>query len=100
MIHTYCAQLSCCECSISDLNKRDYSFDKVQQHDYQMYCAINDIDHTKTKAASSQTNGICERFHKAILQEFYQVAFRKKIYTELETLHKDLDEWLIYYNNE
>jgi transposase InsO family protein len=73
---------------------------KVEQHDYQLYLAINDIDHTKTKAASPQTNGICERFHKTILQEFYQVTFRKKIYTELETLQKDLDEWLIYYNNE
>ncbi len=50
---------------------------KVEQHDYQLYLAINDIDHTKTKAMSPQTNGICERFHRTILQEFYQVAFRK-----------------------
>ena len=51
---------------------------KVEQHDYQLYLAINDIDHTKTKAMSPQTNGICERFHKTILNEFYQVTFRKK----------------------
>lgn len=50
---------------------------KVEQHDYQPYLAINDIDHTKTKAMSPQTNGICERFHKTILNEFYQVTFRK-----------------------
>jgi len=73
---------------------------KVEQHDYQLYLAINDIDHTKTKAMSPQTNGICERFHKTILQEFYQVTFRKKLYGDLETLQKDLDEWLVYYNNE
>lgn len=73
---------------------------KVEQHDYQLYLAINDIDHTKTKAMSPQTNGICERFHKTILQEFYQVTFRKKLYGDLEELQKDLDEWLIYYNNE
>ncbi len=53
---------------------------KVEQHDYQLYLAINNIDHTKTKARSPQTNGICERFHRTILQEFYQVAFRKKLY--------------------
>ncbi|HBD9476788.1 TPA: IS481 family transposase, partial [Legionella pneumophila] len=53
---------------------------KVEQHDYQLYLAINNIDHTKTKAQSPQTNGICERFHKTILQEFYQVTFRKKLY--------------------
>ncbi|MFC0350083.1 IS481 family transposase [Undibacterium danionis] len=73
---------------------------KVEQHDYQLYLAINDIDHSKTKAMSPQTNGICERFHRTILQEFYQVTFRKKIYTALDELQKDLDAWLIYYNNE
>lgn len=50
---------------------------KVEQHDYQLYLAINNINHTKTKAMSPQTNGICERFHKTILNEFYQVTFAK-----------------------
>ena len=72
---------------------------RIEQHDYQLYLAVNDIDHTKTKAMSPQTNGICERFHKTILNEFYQVAFRKKIYDSLNELQKDLDEWLDYYNN-
>lgn len=73
---------------------------KPERHDYQLYLAINDIEHTKTKAYSPQTNGICERFHKTILQEFYQVTFRKKIYASLEELQKDLDSWINYYNNE
>jgi transposase InsO family protein len=73
---------------------------KADRHDYQLYLALNDIDHTRTRVKSPQTNGICERFHKTILQEFYQVTFRKKIYTDMESLQKDLDEWLIYYNNE
>ena len=73
---------------------------KAETHDYQLYLAINDIDHTKTKARSPQTNGICERFHKTILQEFFQVTFRKKIYQDIETLQADLDEWMQYYNNE
>jgi transposase InsO family protein len=73
---------------------------KAETHDYQLYLAINDIDHSKTKAKSPQTNGICERFHKTILQEFYQVTFRKKIYQEIETLQVDLDEWLDKYNYE
>ena len=70
---------------------------KQETHDYQLYLAVNDIDHTKTKARSPQTNGICERFHKTVLQEFYQVTFRKKIYKDIETLQTDLDEWLEYY---
>ena len=73
---------------------------KAETHDYQLYLAINDIDHSKTKARSPQTNGICERFHKTILQDFYQVTFRRKIYRDLETLQTDLDEWLFKYNYE
>ena len=73
---------------------------KVEHHDYELYLALNDIDHTKTKAASPQTNGICERFHKTILQEFYQITFRKKLYSSLEELQLDLDDWLKFYNTE
>jgi len=73
---------------------------KVEHHDYELYLALNDIDHTKTKAASPQTNGICERFHKTILQKFYQITFRKKLYSSLEELQLDLDGWLKFYNTE
>jgi hypothetical protein len=73
---------------------------RVEQHEFQLYLAVNDIDHTRTKAQSPQTNGICERFHKTILNEFYQVAFRKKIYSTLEELQSDLDVWIDSYNHE
>ena len=71
-----------------------------EHHEYQLYLAVEDIDHTKTKARSPQTNGICERFHKTVLQEFYQVAFRKKIYKTLEALQADLDLWIKDYNEQ
>jgi transposase InsO family protein len=67
-------------------------------HEYELYLAVEDIDHTRTKARSPQTNGICERFHKSMLNEFYRVAFRKKIYTSLDELQADLDAWLTEYN--
>lgn len=67
---------------------------RPEQHDYQLYLALNDIEHTKTKANHPQTNGICERFHRTILNEFYQVAFRRKIYASLDELQIDLDAWL------
>jgi len=72
---------------------------KPDAHDYQLFLALNDIDHTKTKARHPQTNGICERFHKTIKDEFYSIAFRKKIYLTVEELQQDLDEWLDRYNN-
>ena len=59
---------------------------RVEQHDYQLYLAVNDGDHARTEAQSSQTNGICERFHKTSLNEFYQGVFRKKIYATMEEL--------------
>lgn len=71
---------------------------KLENHEYQLYLSIEDIDHTKTKARSPQTNGICERFHKTVLNEFYQITFRKKIYSSLEDLQRDLDLWLEQYN--
>ena len=73
---------------------------RADRHDYELYLAVNDIDHTKTKARTPQTNGICERFHKTVLQEFYQVMFRKKLYADLETLQSDLDAWIFGYNTE
>lgn len=73
---------------------------KADTHDYQLYLALSDIDHTKTKVKHPQTNGICERFHRTILDEFYRITFRKKVYESIEELQKDLDVWLFEYNNE
>ena len=73
---------------------------KAEHHDYQLFLAIKDIDHSRTKARHPQTNGIVERFHKTILNEFYSVAFRKKIYRTLEELQEDLDGYLKEYNFE
>lgn len=72
---------------------------RPDRHDYQLFLAVNDIEHTKTKAYSPQTNGICERFHRTVKEEFYEIAFRKKVYSELEALQADLDAWVDDYNN-
>lgn len=72
---------------------------KVEQHDYQLYLAVNDIDHTRTKAQSPQTNASASA-STTILNEFYQVAFRKKIYTTIESMQEDLDAWIDSYNHE
>ena len=73
---------------------------KAEEHDYELFLAVNDIEHTKSKARHPQTNGICERFHKTVLQEFYQIAFRRKIYQSVDELQADLDIWLAHYNSE
>ena len=69
-----------------------------ERHEYELYLAVENIDHSRTKAKSPQTNGICERFHKTVLDEFYRVAFRKRIYQTIGELQADLDTWMEEYN--
>jgi transposase InsO family protein len=71
-----------------------------EHHEYQLYLAVENIDHSKTKAKSPQSNGICERFQKTMLNEFYQVTFRKKLYRTIEELQRDADTWIAEYNQE
>jgi len=73
---------------------------RKDEHAFQLMLALEDIDHTRTKAKSPQTNGICERFHRTVQEEFYAIVFRKKIYHSLEQLQKDLDGWIDWYNKE
>ena len=68
------------------------------RHEYELYLAVENIDHTRTKTKSPQTNGIVERFHKTLLDEFYRIAFRKKIYDSIGELQADLDLWIDEYN--
>ena len=82
------------------LTDRGTEYCGTEVHPYELYLAIENIDHTRTKARSPQTNGICERFHKTILNEFYRVAFRKKLYSSIEELQTDLDAWLKEYNEQ
>ncbi len=69
-----------------------------ERHEYELYLAVENIDHSRTKTRSPQTNGIVERFHKTVLNEFYRVAFRKKVYASVEELQHDLDGWIREYN--
>lgn len=71
-----------------------------ENHEYQLYLAVENIDHSRTRVKSPQSNGICERFQKTVLNEFYQVAFRKKIYSSIEELQADVDVWLKEYNEQ
>jgi transposase InsO family protein len=73
---------------------------RLDKHPYQLYLQLHEIEHTRTKARSPQTNGICERFHKTALDEFYKPVFRKKIFDSTDDLQVELDRWLELYNKE
>ena len=71
-----------------------------EHHEFKVYLDLEAIEHTKTKARSPQTNGICERFHQTIQNEFYASAFRRKLDNSLDKLQVDVDEWVRSYNEE
>jgi transposase InsO family protein len=73
---------------------------RPEHHEYELYLQIEGIEHSKTQIRRPQSNGICERLHRTMQEEFYAVAFRKKLYTNLADLQNDLDEWMRFYNNE
>lgn len=73
---------------------------KPEYHEYQLYLTVEGIEHSRIKTRSPQSNGICERFNRTIQNEFYAVAFRKKLYQSIDQMQPDLDEWMQRYNNE
>ena len=73
---------------------------KIENHPYHLYLDLEDIEHTRTKVKHPQTNGICERFHRTIQDEFYAIVFRKKVFSSIEEIQLELDEWILWYNKE
>jgi transposase InsO family protein len=71
-----------------------------ERHPYELYLALNDIAHRRTKVKSPKTNGFVERFQRTVQDEFFSVTFRKKLYTSVDELQQDLDVWLVHYNTE
>jgi len=71
-----------------------------ESHEYALYLDLENIEHTRTKTRSPQTNGICERFHQTIQNELYASAFRRKLYHSLDELQADVDTWMESYNAE
>ena len=66
----------------------------------QLYLALNDIEHRKTRVGSPRTNGFVERFNGTVLEEFFRPTMRSQLYQNVEALQADLDAWLHHYNHE
>ena len=69
-------------------------------HPYEIYLALNEIEHRHTKVRRPQTNGFVERFNRTVLDEFFRPVFRTKFYESVDVLQNDLDIWLVHYNTE
>ena len=72
----------------------------TERHPYELYLALNDIAHRKTKVGSPRTNGFVERFNGTVLEEFFRPTMRRRLYQSVDALQADLDAWLHHYNHE
>ncbi len=72
----------------------------TETHPYELYLALNEIEHRRTQVRRPQTNGFVERFNRTVLEEFFREVFREHFYESVEALQQDLDRWLVYYNTE
>jgi transposase InsO family protein len=69
-------------------------------HPYELYCAVQQLEHRTTRPYSPETNGFCERFNRTLKEEFFAVAYRKKFYVSVQELQADLDEFVRFYNEQ
>jgi transposase InsO family protein len=78
-------------------NGREYC-GRPLHHPFELYCTVQQVVHRTTKVGSPETNGMVERFHRTLKDEFFSLAYRRKIYTSVEELQADLDEFMRHYN--
>lgn len=79
---------------------RGREFCGVDTHPYELYLALNDIEHRCVKRRRTRTNGFVERFRGIVLSEFFGDALSRKFYRSLDDLQDDFDQWLKEYNTE
>lgn len=73
---------------------------KPENHPYQLFLHLSDIEHTRTKVRHLQTKGCTEKLNQTIQDEFYAVAFRKTLYTSMEQMQADLNAFMDKYNRD
>ena len=73
---------------------------RPEHHEYELYMQLENIDHSLIRVRHPQSNGMCERLHRTMQEEFYAIAFRKTLYASLDQLQADLDGWVQHYNQE
>ena len=79
-------------------NGKEFTHHASKDHSFERLLDELNINHRLTKVRHPWTNGACERLNRTILNEFYQVAFRKQIYETVEQLNDDLQNYLNIYN--
>ncbi|MEO6055211.1 MAG: integrase core domain-containing protein [Gemmatimonadales bacterium] len=65
---------------------------------YEAQGVVQQVEHRTTRVASPESNGMVERFNRTLTEEFFSVAYRKRLHESVEALQADLDGFLSFYN--
>ena len=84
----------------SVLTDNGREFCGTERHPYELYLALNDIEHRKTKVRTPRTNGFVERFNGTVLEEFFRPVMHATLFASVGALQTELDAWLQHYNHE
>jgi transposase InsO family protein len=96
VIPTFEAHDAKIEVVLSD-NGREFC-GRPDQHPYELFLQLEDIQHRTTRVKRPQSNGIIERFHRTLLDEHFRVEGRRTWFETIDEMQKVLDDYLVTYN--
>lgn len=73
---------------------------RPDQHPFELFLQLEDIEHRTTQVRRPQSKGIVERLHRTLLDEHFRIVGRTKFYESIEEMQVDLDDYLKIYNQE
>ncbi|HEX2095091.1 MAG TPA: IS481 family transposase [Longimicrobiaceae bacterium] len=71
---------------------------RADQHPYELFLQLEEIEHRTTKVRRPQSNGFIERFHRTLLDEHLRPSGRTQWYETIEEMQHDLNGYLEQYN--
>lgn len=77
-------------------NSREYC--GRDNHHYELFLMLNDIEHRHTRVRQFQANGFVKRFGRIAIAEFFAKRINERTNVTLEGLQTDFDVWLSDYN--
>ena len=96
VIPTFEAMGAKIEVVLSD-NGREFC-GRPDQHPYELFLQLEEIEHRTTRVKRPQSNSIVERFHRTLLDEHFRVEGRRSWFETVEEMQAVLEAYLEGYN--
>lgn len=69
-----------------------------EMHLFELYLALNDVEHRYTRDELPQSKIPMERFKRLVLNELFRTSFREENYESVDVIQGELNMWLHHYN--